>query len=152
MKLITKIIVLLIFILHSEISFAQNNEHKEIIGQKATVKIKEGEINFTGRVDTGAKTTSINAENINKEGDFVEFILVNKQCQEFSMRKRIADERYVFNSEKREKRYFVYLILEYKGISKKTLVNLNDRSKSTYNILLARNWLKGNYIVDVSIE
>jgi|AP82_1055514.scaffolds.fasta_scaffold199250_1 hypothetical protein len=152
MNLVFKILVLIAFILNSEYSPAQKIEHKKIIGQIATVKVKEGEIKFTGRVDTGAKTTSINAKKIMQKGDSVKFTIVNKQGQKFSMITKIADERYVFNAEKREKRYYVYLTLEYNGITKRALVNLNDRSKSTYKILLGRNWLNGDYIVDVSID
>ena len=152
MKIILKTIILLIFIINSESSFSQKNQLKKIIGEKATVEIKEGKINFLGRVDTGAKTTSINTKNIKKEGDFVKFTILNKQGQSFSMRTEIADERVVFNAGGKEKRFFVYLTLEYKGISRKILVNLNNRSKSTYKILLGRNWLKGKYIVDVSLK
>ena len=152
MNLIFKILILIAFTLNSKQSYSQEIKHKKIIGPIATVNIIEGRIKFTGRVDTGAKTTSINAKNIKRKNDYVQFTLVNKQGQEISMKAKIIDERNVFSAEKREKRYFIYLTLAYDGITKKTLVNLNDRSKSTYKILLGRNWLKGKYIVDVSIN
>ena len=37
----------------------------------------------------------------------------------------------------------------YQQDTKKILVNLNDRSASTYKLLLGRNWLSGSYLVDV---
>lgn len=145
-------IVFMIFALHFNSLFAQKVETKKIIGQKATVKIKEGGLSFIGRVDTGAETTSINASKIKIDGDFVEFFILNKKGEDAYLKTKIIDEKYVKNAEKREKRYYVYLTIEYKGFSRKTLVNLNDRSTSTYKILLGRNWLMGHYMVDVSIE
>lgn len=65
---------------------------------------------------------------------------------------KIEDERFVKNAESREKRYYVFLTISYKNISKKILVNLNNRSNSTYKILLGRNWLSGRYLVDVDID
>ncbi|QTE23266.1 RimK/LysX family protein [Polaribacter cellanae] len=162
MKAIFKILILIIFIFKFTISFSQKNKDKEIIGQKVTIKIKgtktkgaktkAAKIKFRARVDTGAKTTSINAKNIKKKGKYVKFSIVNRKGKKISITKKIIDERVVFNAEKKEKRIFVYLTLVYKKTSRKVLVDLNDRSTSTYKVLLGRNWLNGKYIVDVSLK
>ena len=149
MKLKTKKWPLLfcIFFLLGESSWAAKD--KEIVGAVVNVKIEEAGIDLVARVDTGAKTTSINASNINESHGFVSYTVVNAQGQKSDLKSRIVDELVVKNAESKEKRYFVNLTIKYKQDSKKTLVNLNDRSGSTYKLLLGRNWLTGSYLVDV---
>ncbi len=122
---------------------------KKIIGALATVHIEEGGIEMVGRVDTGAKTTSINAINIKASNGFVSYTVVNALGKKARLKSKIEDELLVRNAESKEKRLFVYLTINYMGDSKRSLVNLNDRSGSSYKLLLGRNWLSGSYIVDV---
>jgi hypothetical protein len=39
--------------------------------------------------------------------------------------------------------------LAWKGVSKKVEVNLRNREKMTYKLLIGRNWLENDFIVDV---
>ena len=123
--------------------------NKVIIGPVITVGINELNIELIGRVDTGAATTSINASNIKVADGHVDYTIINKDGNEYNFTSKIVKEKFVRNAEVREKRNYVYLTIEYQGVLKKTLVNLNDRSNSKYKILLGRNWLSGNYLVDV---
>ena len=132
-------------------SYAQETE-KEFIGPTATVEIKEAGIKFKGRVDTGASTTSINATVLHVKDGKVKYTITNKEWEIVTLTSNIEEVRTVRNAESSELRYYVYLTLVYKGSERKILVNLNDRTKSTYKILLGRNWLKGHYVVDVSLE
>ena len=126
-------------------------DNKITIGQKAKVLIVEANTEFEGRVDTGAATTSINAHNILVSNGRLEYRLINQHGKEAKIVTDVVKQSFVKNAESREKRYFVHLTISYMGLTKKTLVNLNDRSDSKYKLLLGRNWLAGHYIVDVDI-
>jgi hypothetical protein len=122
---------------------------KEIIGPTVSINVAEANLDFLGRVDTGAATTSINAKILNISADNIEYLITNKQGKAFKLRSRIVKQSIVKNAESREKRYVVELTINYSGVNTKTLVNLNDRADSDYKILLGRNWLASRYIVDV---
>ncbi|MGB5440526.1 MAG: RimK/LysX family protein [Gammaproteobacteria bacterium] len=127
---------------------ARTNE-KLVIGPIVEVYISEADIYFSARVDTGASTTSINAEKLKAANGRVEYTIVNERGKESRLSSAIVKESIVKNAESREKRYYVYLTIQHMGLAKKTLVNLNYRGESAYKLLLGRNWLSGNYIVDV---
>lgn len=121
-----------------------------MIGQTETVEIADASLTLLGRVDTGARTTSIHAEAIEVDGQSVRFQLVGDQGRRIAMERPIAKTSTVRNPAGQEERVFVELTLEFDGHSKPLLVNLRDRSHMTYPLLLGRNWLDGDYVVDVS--
>ncbi len=125
-------------------------DSKRVIGPTETVEIAEASMNLLGRVDTGARTTSVHAESIELEGGTVSFVLTGGDGQRISMRRPIAKTRPVRSATGTEERVFVELTLEHAGLAKPVLVNLRDRSHMTYPLLLGRNWLQDDYVVDVS--
>lgn len=122
---------------------------KLTIGAVEEVRVLEGNISFLGRVDTGAKTTSINAHSIQALDGFVVFTLENGHGNNVEINTEIVKQSLVKTADSREWRYFVWLTIGYQGRDKRVLVNLNDRAASRYKILLGRNWLSGEFIVDV---
>ncbi|MBC8209691.1 MAG: ATP-dependent zinc protease [Gammaproteobacteria bacterium] len=138
--------VLLLWIL---IAVSAVNAEKLIIGPTALVVIQEASISFNARVDTGAGTTSIHAKNIQIANGMVDYTIINQSGSEARLSSRVVREGVVKNAEVRETRVFVYLNIQHQGQTRQTLVNLNDRSKSSYKLLLGRNWLTGSYLVDV---
>lgn len=127
-------------------------EAKRVIGPTAPVEVSEAGMEFLGRVDTGAASTSIHAEAIQVEGDMVSFQLVDRNGTRVTMREPVVQTRLVRNPEGREKRVYVELTLRHEGHAKRVLANLNDRSELTYPLLLGRNWLRDDYLVDVTRE
>jgi len=142
--LTVRIVLLWLFI-----AVPASHAEKLIIGPTALVVIQEAGISFNARVDTGAETTSIHAKNIRVANGKVDYTLINQSGTEARLSSRIVREGVVKNAEASEKRVFVYLNIQHQGQPRKTLVNLNDRSKSSYKLLLGRNWLSGSYLVDV---
>jgi hypothetical protein len=126
------------------------DQSKRLIGQTARVGIEDASLDFIARVDTGAASTSVHAESVRVQGDMVDFVLVNHDGSRVPMRMPVARTGTVRNSEGGKKRVFVEMTLSHEGQSKRVLVNLNDRSGLTYRLLLGRNWLKDDYMVDVS--
>lgn len=65
---------------------------------------------------------------------------------------RVASVVKVKTSEHSEYRYVVPLLMKWKDSEKIVLVTLNDRKNMKYRLLLGRNWLHGDFIVDVDIN
>jgi len=125
---------------------------KRVIGPTETVDIVEASFGLLGRVDTGAKTTSVHAESIQVDGELVSFDLACPNGRRISMQRPIAKTDKVRSAAGSEERIFVELTLEHAGHAKPVLVNLKDRSHMAYPLLLGRNWLKDDYVVDVAQE
>lgn len=130
----------------------KSQEAKRVIGPTETVAIADAEIGLVARVDTGARTTSVHAESIELMDDEVRFDLVCPDGRRVPMQRPVAEVRTVRSAAGSEDRVFVELTLEHDGYAKPVLVNLKDRSHMAYPLLLGRNWLKDDYIVDVSRE
>ncbi len=134
---------------------AQADVHKQIVGATEVIHIEEANLSFIARVDTGAKTSSIHAKKIkvdpsdNPKGKPISFYLVNKKGQSKIIETQIASVATIKTSEGSERRYKVLLTLKWKNSKKSILVSLNDREKMEYGLLLGRNWLHKDFLVDV---
>ncbi|MFT4582771.1 MAG: hypothetical protein ACI915_001068 [Gammaproteobacteria bacterium] len=125
------------------------------------VIIKEADLTFTARLDTGATISSINARDIEvtggtgtpqrtDEGKNVQFTVENDLGEAVRIETSIAQVRGIKTSDCSELRYHVYLTVEHDGAVYHVLMNLNDRRGSRDKLLLGRNWLRHGFVVDVS--
>lgn len=127
----------------------------QIVGDTEVVFVEEANLSFKARVDTGAKTSSIHAENIELDlsgdprGKPISFNLVTKEGLSRKIETRVSSVIKVRTSEMVENRYVVPLVIKWHDSKKTVLVTLNDRTKMKYRLLLGRNWLQGDFIVDV---
>lgn len=134
---------------------------KKIIGQECWVHIEELELDFLARVDTGATSTSLHAtdymiidgtddprENI---GKVINFLTISTDGEYKRMEAEIAKVQTVLSTQGREKRYMVWLTLTANGITKRILANLRDRSRMNYKLLMGRDWLAHDFLVDVDM-
>ena len=134
---------------------AQAGSLKQIVGATEVVLIEEANLYFKARVDTGAKTSSIHAENIEVDssgdprGKPISFRLITKEGQSRKIETRVTSVVTVKTSELSEHRYVVPLLMKWNDSKKTVLVSLNDRKNMEYRLLLGRNWLHGDFIVDV---
>ncbi|MEH6534326.1 MAG: RimK/LysX family protein [Photobacterium frigidiphilum] len=135
---------------------------KSIVGQVETIKIHELGMDYKARIDTGAATTSINAYDIKVTGEdsdsddmrdhlggMVEFKTKNEDGKEATYKGKIIKVSKIRNAQGVERRYAVVMDLGWNGQHKAVAVNLRNRSKLDYKLLIGRNWLEGNYLVDV---
>ncbi len=133
----------------------QADSGKQIVGATEVVLIEEVNLSFKARVDTGAKTSSIHAENIKIDlsGDPrdkpISFFLVTKEGLSRKVETRVSSVVKVRTSEMSEYRYVVPLLMKWNSSKKTVLVTLNNRANMKYRLLLGRNWLHGDFIVDV---
>ncbi len=151
-------LVVLALGLHRE----SDSPQRQVIGPTAEVTEANSGVAFTARVDTGAAVTSLHCtpddvvihdaandprDNIGKP---VRLRLANCRGEGAWVETRISDYVEVRNAEAAEHRYRVRLPLRYRGVQKQAIVNLNDRSQMTFRMLLGRDFLEGDFVVDVA--
>ncbi|MEA3469186.1 MAG: RimK/LysX family protein [Thermodesulfobacteriota bacterium] len=137
-------------------------EQKKLIGETAWVEVGDIPFAYLARIDTGARITSIHAVDVKitdgssvpdeNVGKTVAFQTVNRDGKNQVMSAVIMKVSTVKNSQGTEQRYVIELPLSWKDVNKKVEVNLRDRSKMTYKLLIGRNWLSKNFLVDVDMK
>lgn len=137
-------------------------EKKRVIGATAEILEKQSGLLFKARVDTGAKSCSLHVEEmeiVDEEkgwkpnvGKVIRFKVNNGGNKTDWLDRRIDSYVIIKTSGNRERRYKVPLTLRWKGVEKKVLVTLNDRNGMDYPLLLGRNFLRGDFLVDVEIN
>ncbi|MGI9429719.1 MAG: ATP-dependent zinc protease family protein, partial [Bythopirellula sp.] len=131
-----------------------------VLGPVARVDEAETALQFLARVDTGARTCSLHTseKQVLNGAEFMEdnlgktvrFRIENRQGESQWVERTIAEVREIRTSEGEEMRYLVPMALTVDGVEREVLVSLNDRSRMSYTMLLGRNFLDGEFLVDVS--
>jgi hypothetical protein len=134
--------------------------NKRIIGAVEMVQVNG--LEYLARIDTGADITSINAYDITVEnadadvnanvGKLLHFTTANEKGDSKSVTVPIAKVNSIRSAFGTESRYVVLLPIIWRDYVKTVEVNLRDRSKMQFALLIGRNWLKNDFIVDVSEE
>jgi hypothetical protein len=135
------------------------NSSKQVIGATATVEEVKTDLLFKARVDTGATTSSLHVEDyvikdeekkmVDNVGKKIRFRINNHDGESEWLESKIANVSVIRTSVDREERYKVHLTLRVHKVQKRVLVTLNDRSEMKYPMLLGRNFLRGDFVVDV---
>jgi hypothetical protein len=133
---------------------------KRIIGPTTMIAEANSELDFKARVDTGAMTTSVHVEEwaIEDEsakmednlGKKIRFRMSNHKGESQWVESRIEEVAVVKTAQHQAPRYKVQLTLRWNDVKKEVLVTLNDRSHMRYPLLLGRNFLEGDFVVDVA--
>lgn len=134
---------------------------KKLIGEQAKINVKEAGLIFKTRIDSGAVQTSMHAVDIHIEdedkvnmknniGKKITFTTANEKNKQRTVTTRVYGTSYIRNAQGEETRYTVMLNIGEPGSEHIVRVNLRDRSKMGYKLLIGRNWLQGRYVVDVT--
>lgn len=112
---------------------------------------------FNARIDTGAVTSSIDAEDIRefeRDGEkWVSFKVINRRSGEsFVFERPILKSVTIRRAEASENRIKVLLPVSFGGKRFSEEFTLADRSKFDYQALIGRNILTGRYVVDTSLS
>tara|TARA_B110000967_G_C18765570_1_gene500220 strand:- start:7 stop:591 length:585 start_codon:yes stop_codon:yes gene_type:complete len=130
--------------------------HLPIVGAVEWAKVEPSNLVLESRIDTGADTTSIHAEDIQlieKDGRrYVQFVLLDpsdgaRHPQELRLRRRVIIKQ---NNGPDDRRYVVRMWLTLGTSRARVDVNLSDRTDFEYPLLIGRNFLTDSLIVDVS--
>ena len=128
-----------------------------IIGAVEWAFVEPGGLFFEARIDTGAETSSIHAEDIQlleKDGKrYVRFSLLNRESGEKIQLERRLHRRIVVKQNvdaPADRRYVVRMWVTL-GTTRTWLdVSLSDRDDFEFELLLGRNMLMDDFVVDVS--
>jgi len=128
---------------------------KQRIGWIENVTIHPGELEFKAKMDTGARTSSINARNIDEfsrdDEQWVSFDILNKVGQ--TVRLELPVERQAIIKRhfgKHQKRFVVKMDICLGHVHKATEVTLVDREGFLYALLIGRSYLKKDFVIDPS--
>lgn len=132
------------------------------IGPVTTITEVSSGLPFPARVDTGATTCSIHYEELEIEdaaenpadnvGKRVRVLIQNPDGKKEWVSTKIVEHVTVRTSTDDEQRYKVPLKLRWQDVEKKVMVTLKDRGKMKYPLLLGRNFLRGDFVVDVNLD
>jgi hypothetical protein len=143
-----------------------STEKKRIIGATATVTETSSGVSFPARVDTGASSCSLHVEQIvikdktskrvHNIGKDVRIEVKDGKGKAHWIESEVADAVRVKSSSLKsgdyDHRYKVKLTLKCRGVSKEVLVTLNDRKDMEFPMLIGRNFLRGDFLVDVETD
>ena len=128
---------------------------KEVVGWVEKVRIHPGGLLLKGKLDTGAKTSSLHCEcsTITKHNGetWVRFAVVNYDGEKTTVEKKV--ERFVTIKRhfgKAHERPVVRLGICLGQTYKEAEVNLIDRTGLNYQMLIGRSFLREDFLVDPS--
>jgi len=129
---------------------------KVVLGEMEEVYFPVHRISLNARIDTGAQTSSLDARNIvafERDGkNWVRFE-IGRGENTIQVKKPIVKTIKVKrHEEKAQDRYVVHMRLNISSLSNFIEVSLTDRSQYKFPVLIGRNYLQGNALVDVNLQ
>jgi len=132
-----------------EVTAMAETKGKVTVGEAEDVVFLPWKIKLPARIDTGATCSSLDARDIRIDGGMVEFRLPEKYGGTL-LRLPVKGQRSVRSADGRMRRALVDIEICIGTKRILTAVNLTDRSKMEYPLLIGRNVLTNDFIVDVS--
>ena len=121
-----------------------------VIGAVETLRVTEADLTLRARIDTGAAASSLHATDIRLEGRRAHFQLEDDRGTQRMLSAEVVDVAYVRSAHGTEPRPRVALHLALGDVTKRVRVSLRDRSAMEYKLLVGRDFLAGDFVVDVS--
>ncbi|MBY0515594.1 MAG: RimK/LysX family protein [Bacteriovoracaceae bacterium] len=144
-----------LFLTFSLNGYTQILKDKIMIGRVEWVELPDLKMKFRSRIDTGAKTTSIHAfgvEEVRREdGLYVKFKTRDANGKEAEAIRKVESTQKVANAGGfTGRRYVIREKVKLGSVIREISLNLNDRDKMAYKLLVGRNFLLGHFTVDVA--
>ncbi len=154
MKVFFLTTLLLICFVNNE-AHAQLLKDKVLIGRVEWVEMPDLKIKLKARIDSGAKTTSlhaVNIEEVEQRGElFVKFQTVDAEGKTVEVVRKVDATQKVSNTAGFvSKRYVIKEKIKIGPVEREVLINLNNRTNMDYKFLVGRNILLGRFLVDVA--
>jgi hypothetical protein len=139
-------------------------KEKLVIGATAKIAEVSTGLAFSARVDTGAKSCSLHVDKIEIENEAadplqnvgrpIRFLIKNEAGESAWVETEIVGRVRIRSAatNKFDRRYKVALNLQWQDFQKVVTVTLNDRTDMTHPLLIGRNFLRGDFVVDVELE
>lgn len=126
---------------------------REVVGWVEKVALKEVGFELRAKIDSGAKTTSLHCECSNvyeKDGEqWVSFVVANDDGDQIRLERkveRIAKIKRHFGEA--QERIVIKLGVCLANVYEEIEVNVIDRSGLNYQMLIGRNFLANNFLID----
>ena len=129
-----------------------------IVGRTELIRVDAASLDFVARLDEEGRTTSIHAldirvadaapDRLDNVGRLIRFRLVNARGEERWLTKRVAGVTDGRGDSGAEVRYRVPLRLRLVEIDREVLVALHDRSALPYCLVVGRDWIGDDLVVD----
>lgn len=128
---------------------------KVVLGRIEWVTFANPSYRVQARVDSGAQTCSLHAENLQEksiDGEaYVQFETYDHSGEKHVLlRKVVATRKVRSTSGKVDRRFVIREKITLGGRTVEININLNNRTDLRYPFLIGRNLLMGHYVVDVS--
>jgi hypothetical protein len=146
----------------AEVPAEKGTPQVRLIGATTVVTEVSTGTSLPARVDTGATSCSIHClameikdaaddprENIGKP---VRFLVKKSDGEDMWVESKIVDHVKIRTSEKEDERYKVRIRIRWEDVEKKVVATLNDRQNMKYPMLLGRNFLRDDFLVNVSLD
>jgi hypothetical protein len=126
---------------------------KPVVGWVERVRIYPGDFEIHAKIDTGAKTSSLNAPNLkifSRDGvEWASFEVTNRAGRTQKFEEKIFRVSKIRRHGGRfQRRPVVMLGVCVGSVFQETQVNLIDRKNFNYQMLIGRRFMKGNVVVD----
>lgn len=149
------------YALADEAAQTQQSGVRQIGATTVVTEVTTG-VPLPARVDTGATSCSIHCESFEIKnadpdpksniGKPVRFLIKHENGEGEWVEAKIVGHVKVRTSEREDERYKVNLRLRCEDVEKKVQVTLNDRQSMKYPLLLGRNFLRDDFLVNVSLN
>lgn len=132
------------------------NNNRLILGEIENVFLDPPNLEFSARIDTGAKTSSLNAVDMvefERDGSpYVKFHVIHPETgKKIELTRRVRGHvRIKDHKSESRRRPIVSLRVRLANIDERISFTLVDRSKFSQQVLLGRNFLRDLAVVDVS--
>jgi hypothetical protein len=122
-------------------------EEKMVIGEVEEVILRPWGVRLPARIDTGAATSSLDARNLTVKNNTAEFRL-SKKYGSLQLRLPVIGWQNIRSADFKERRPVVEITFCMGPKLIRAQVTLNDRSTVSYPLIIGRNVLKENFVVD----
>jgi len=126
-------------------------EEKQTIGLVEDVILMPWKVKIPARIDTGAAYTSLDARQLMVKDNVAEFKLPQKHGG-MKIRLPVVGWQTIRSAEGKERRAIVEIDLCIGGRYIRAKVNLNNRALVRYPMIIGRNVLRENFVVDCMRE
>jgi len=144
-----------VFAAVASLSFGANGAERQVVGYIEEVRIFPGGLHLKAKIDTGAKTSSIDARGpvaFEREGrEWVRFKIKSKTGESGFIERPVLRKTKIRRAEtEKEERYVISLGICLGGYFKEAEVNLNNRTGMGYRLLIGRLYLGDQFLIDSS--
>ena len=155
---VTKAIFVFLLFLCNPVGFAGDSpptKDLQVVGWVEKVSLFPGNLKIKAKLDTGARNSSLNAKSIEefeRDGqNWIRFKLKNWKGRTESIEARVIRTAIIKQHDSESATRPVILLGVCLGnVYKEVEVNLEDRSKFNYQLLIGRSYLKNSFAVDSS--